>query len=244
VAILPFGINNTGQIVGTYHETAGDTHGFVLSGGNYTKLDVPRSFGTPLASPLGVTATAINDSGQIVGAFGRIISLHPPITFNGAFLLNGGVYTDITEPGVLGGSAATGINNAGQIVGPGPGHGVLLSGGSFTDLIVPGSLQCFAQGINDAGVIVGDYNDYLDGPEHGFVLDGGIYTSFDVPGASNTYARAINNAGAIVGYYTDAAGHDHGFVATPTPEPATLLLLGLATLSVIGWACWKGCSTR
>ena len=34
------GINDTGQIVGTYDDASG-VHGFLLSGGSYTTLDAP-----------------------------------------------------------------------------------------------------------------------------------------------------------------------------------------------------------
>jgi probable HAF family extracellular repeat protein len=47
------------------------------------------------------------------------------------------------------------------------------------------------------------------------------------PEAGSSYAdtRGINASGQIVGYYQDADGTFHGFLATPTPEPSTLLLL-------------------
>jgi probable HAF family extracellular repeat protein len=51
-----------------------------------------------------------------------------------------------------------------------------------------------------------------------------------------TEASGINNAGEIVGTYVDAGGRQHGFLATPTPEPSTLLLLSAGTLPVIGWS--------
>jgi uncharacterized membrane protein len=54
-----------------------------------------------------------------------------------------------------------GINDAGQIVGffVGPGeHGFLLdTGGSFTQIDVPGARSTEAFGINDAGQIVGSF---------------------------------------------------------------------------------------
>jgi hypothetical protein len=39
--------------------------------------------------------------------------------------------------------------------------------------------------------------------------------------------------GQLVGVYADAAGVRHGFVATPVPEPASLLLLLVATGSLL-----------
>jgi probable HAF family extracellular repeat protein len=58
-----FGINASGQVVGSYSDaTGGGTHGFLYSGGTYTTLDDPD------AGPTGVTiAQGINDAGRIVG---------------------------------------------------------------------------------------------------------------------------------------------------------------------------------
>jgi len=56
----PYGINNTGQIVGTVFDDSG-RHGFLLSGGTVTRIDAP---GNSLTEVRG-----INDAGQIVGTF-------------------------------------------------------------------------------------------------------------------------------------------------------------------------------
>jgi probable HAF family extracellular repeat protein len=58
------GINNSGQIVGSYSDAAGD-HGFLFDLGSYTTLDVPGSAGTAV--------TGINDSGQIVGYYSNAL---------------------------------------------------------------------------------------------------------------------------------------------------------------------------
>jgi probable HAF family extracellular repeat protein len=58
------GINNSGQIVGSYDAGGQHYHGFLLNQGSYTTLDPPGS--SP--SFFGLTgAHGINDSGQIVG---------------------------------------------------------------------------------------------------------------------------------------------------------------------------------
>ena len=60
---------------------------------------------------------------------------------------------------------------------------------------------------------------------HGFLLDtSGSFTTIDVPGSTSTGVFGINNSGQIVGRYVDSTGV-HGFLATPVPEPRTLLLL-------------------
>ena len=70
-----------------------------------------------------------------------------------------------------------------------------------------------SRGINDAGAIVGRYDDALTSARvTASCLSGGNFTTVDVPGATFTVARGINLAGDIVGLYTDAAGKTHGFL--------------------------------
>ena len=56
----PVGINNLGQIVGSYQDATG-THGFLFSNGIYTTIDGPLGNYTELHG--------INDYGQIVGFY-------------------------------------------------------------------------------------------------------------------------------------------------------------------------------
>jgi uncharacterized membrane protein len=53
-----FGINNRGQIVGGYRDSAGRQHGFLREGRRYRTLDVPSGGGN--------AATGINDRGVVV----------------------------------------------------------------------------------------------------------------------------------------------------------------------------------
>jgi hypothetical protein len=116
----------------------------------------------------------------------------------------------------------SGVNNQHQVVGfltVGNGlHSFVLSnvdpiaGTPITVslIYVPGSLVTIAQGINDAGNVVGIYLD-SQGKEHGFLLQGTLYAPIDFPGAVATEALGTNKHGDIVGDYTDGAGMVHGF---------------------------------
>jgi hypothetical protein len=63
-----FGINDMGQVVGSYLDNIFNNHGFLYSGGVYTTLDVPLAEFT--------TATGINGSGQIVGYYTDASGIH------------------------------------------------------------------------------------------------------------------------------------------------------------------------
>jgi probable HAF family extracellular repeat protein/YD repeat-containing protein len=127
------------------------------------------------------------------------------------FVTDGVTFTPIDIPGALG-TAAYGINTAGQIVGyfwDATGyHGFLRDGATFTTLDVPGAIDTYALGINTAGQIVGYF---WDGTRlRGFLKDGATFTAFDVPGARETLASGINTAGQIVGWFYDATGRIYG----------------------------------
>ena len=83
----------------------------------------------------------------------------------------------------------------------------------FTKNNVPGAKQTEAEGINNAGVTVGQYWDSNNVP-HGYILKGKKLTKLDDPNGSNTIASDLPYNGAIkvVGWYTNSAGADVGFL--------------------------------
>jgi probable HAF family extracellular repeat protein len=73
---------------------------------------------------------------------------------------------------------------------------------SYTTINDPQALAAgltVANGINDAGEIVGLYAD--SSGYHGFLYSGGKYTTLNVPLAPYTYAYGINDKGQIVGLF-------------------------------------------
>jgi PEP-CTERM motif len=74
---------------------------------------------------------------------------------------------------------------------------------------------------------------YCVAGEHGFLLQNGVFTQIDFPGAVYTEAGDSNNRGQFVGLFGDAAGVTHGFLATPVPEPSTLLLVSLGVCRLL-----------
>jgi hypothetical protein len=135
-------------------------------------------------------------------------------------------FTQIDAPGTTDGNEASGINDAGQIVGVtnynccASGSSIVQEGwldtaGSFTQIAVPGAIITSADGVNDSGQIVGAFLDPPLGtqPAHGFLYTGGSFTQIDVPGASITGATGINSSGQIVGAFANSTG-EHGFLDT------------------------------
>jgi uncharacterized membrane protein len=98
----PFGINNSGEIVGGYLD--GHNHGFLYDIGTYTTIDPPVTVGT--------VALGINNKGAIVG--GAYYDVNG--TTGRGFLDVNGTFTAIDDPFAdSGGTFATGINNKGEI---------------------------------------------------------------------------------------------------------------------------------
>jgi probable HAF family extracellular repeat protein len=110
------------------------------------------------------------------------------------------------------GSFATGINDAGQVVGWSPingnAHMFLYSGGKLADLGTFDGRATTPTGINDAGQVVGTA--YLQGSVggaiSGFLYSDGKMTGLSGPDASMVFASGINASGQIVGSGGSAKG--------------------------------------
>ena len=98
---------------------------------------------------------------------------------------------------------------------------------TFTKADVPGALQTFTNGINNAGVMVGHYQGKSLG--HGYVLNGKKLTKLDDPkgqtGSTVAYSLNPNGDISVVGAYNMSDGTTVGFLYkdgkyTDIPGPA------------------------
>jgi uncharacterized membrane protein len=205
-------INDLGQIVGDYRQNTGSfrSYGFVqTSGGAVAPIDVIAFASATIRYPLYVSrfaTTGINNAGTVVGHY-TVLQLPSSVTLGiRSFIRDAaGNITIFDVPGSAG-SMASGINDAGQIVGsyftPDGGlHGFLRGpGGAVNSFDVPAAAYTSATGLNDFGQVVGVYSapDYR--VTHAFLRDpDGTIATIDVPGAVYTSPTGINDLGQIVG---------------------------------------------
>lgn len=195
---VPFGINNTGTVVG---HVGAPLQGVFRLDHFFTNVNDP-------SASVGQTALiAINDHGDIVGN-----SFTTTGGFVHAFVLKSGVYQIIDIPGATVINPAA-INNRGTVVGSytdGTGtFGFLFKANVVQKLANP------AAGINDQGEIVGNLSS-----GGAYLLKDGVITPITGPGGAAATVSAINNSGSILGRSTDAFVLSHG-VYTSIHFPAS-----------------------
>lgn len=222
---VAYGINGTGQIVGTSVTDHGTQRAF-LSGPGGVGLQQVDSLAT--SEPPGaqtLAARGVNANGEVVG-----ISFFFDQTcggFDAPFLFDG---STIQELGVCSSGQGNAINDAGVAVGflstPGGTHAFSYDG-AMHDLGVPtGTSESEALAINASGTIVGSAlasqlsppQAWVSGPTGGMqLLDTLIDPSL---GWNLRVAAGINDSGQIAGYGAHN-GAIHAFRLTPA-APATL----------------------
>jgi probable HAF family extracellular repeat protein len=154
--VEPSGINDKGAVVGTYTDSAGVAHGFLLVGKKLTNLDPPG-----VVSGLTGPANGFINNAGVITIFG-LNSANTNVSFTTAN--NGKTYKPFHGKGEgTTGTAIHNLNNKGDIVATvfdtaGNRHGILLHGGKqyvFDDPNGVGATR--ADGLNDKLGIVGRY---------------------------------------------------------------------------------------
>ncbi len=179
---------------------AGTISTITANGYTFTNFD-PTLTGTAVGS----NVNGISNTGQVVGT---TVTAGNTSTFSN-FTGTPGNPTPINTGA---GQIALGINSAGDVVG---GNGitafVLPHNGVPQTLNVPGGATN-AFGINDHGVIVGQYNNGQATP--GFILAMNAVSAITINapiGPNVVNAQGINNNGQVVGFYQGNDGQTHGF---------------------------------
>jgi len=149
-----FGLNNRGQIVGSYTDASG-SHGFVGTPDDLRSIDMLGGSETK--------AEAINDWGQIVGSYTDAEGKR-----HGFLEASNRHFITVDVPKATA-TTVTGINDWGQLVGSytdssGHGHGFVLTAGQFQSLDAPNSSGTSAIGINNLGQIVGSASTTVTDP--------------------------------------------------------------------------------
>jgi probable HAF family extracellular repeat protein len=235
-SLKPNGINNSGQVVGTYcldpcpypHEqsafiTGPNGMGVTLLGTlDQGHIEGSRGFDS---------ASAINDAGQVAGYSG----------FRHAFVTgpDGAGMIDLGTLGYGYNSYANAINDAGQVVGSSEvvdsasyTHAFITgpNGEGMTDLGTLGGIYSGARAINDTGQVAGFFFSSGDREEHAFVTGPNGEGMADLNSlVSVPHALLLTSAAGI---------NDHGQVivqasAIPEPESYVLMLAGLVLTGVM-----------
>jgi hypothetical protein len=195
-------INNRGQIVGDYQDSAGVRHGFFLKGGQYTTIDPPGTTFT--------FAQQIDDAGVIVGFYDT------PDGLEHGFSYQNGHYATLNFPGAPY-TDADGISGLGQIDGAyvdnsGITHGFILDHGHYLSVDAPGAANTVLNSANYFGLMTGFTFADSSSPSLGFLRLGNHYTNAQFPGSLDTQPNGLNNFGTYVGYFDNASGYSDGFI--------------------------------
>ena len=254
--VMPYGINNHGQVVGTIQTDIpgtfdSESHAFITdpNGVGITKIDE----GSPAWDMARVVA--VNDSGQVVGFFDNG-QRHFMTGTNGTGVI------DITHMHNEYRVDASDINESGQVVGGywdtsnGDYYAYVTepNGSGFTELGTLGGFGSFANGINNAGEVVGTAKT-ADGDTHPFLFSHGGLTDLNMldvviaTGLTDISVFDINNNGQLIGHgydnfgvqafmlsYTPDTVFDPQpiFIPSPVPELKTYAML-LSGLGLIGF---------
>ena len=185
---------------------------------NFTSFDGPGNNGG------GTTVNGIDNNGDLVG-FSSDNPATPTLFTN--FIRNpNGTF----NPLAIGGdplAMANGINTSRTVVGMDSNATAFkLAGINVATLpnVNGTTVSETAFGINDGGLIVGQFTDGATDTTPGFLYNGFAFTILSpVPFATVTNAQSVNNNGLVTGFYSLDGVHQHGFLYNSGTSQFTLI---------------------
>ena len=222
------GLNDLGVTVGFWStqnnaSMVNNNFGFYRIYGHYYNVNFPTGNN---ASPQVDQLLGVNDHDIAVGFYTNAQGNNRGYTYD----IRTRSFTRVLVPGAPGGEAgpsltATAISNSGDVAGFYAKNSsqtaafLLLPGGQFITLAVPGASMTQAFGVNDRDEVVGAYTvgSGSNAATHGFTWrpGSGFRTVDDPHGQGTTTINGVNDAGDLVGFYTDSAGNTDGMLAIP-----------------------------
>ena len=215
VATQAWGINARGDIVGSYIDAAGRSHGYLLREGEFTTIDFSAIANTE--------ARGISPDGEIVGIYW--LPGEPAVNLHGFMRAKNGAFVAVPDPPHIS-TVAQRILPDGTILGcrhdadqMSTMRGIVVSNdGSIAELSELSEFGSMANGgTPDHRRVVGFYYPDMAVATHqeGFLIDDGEFSQLHVPGSTATQAWDMNPAGEIIGFYRTGSGATavfHGFV--------------------------------
>ena len=222
------GLNDLGVTVGFWStqnnaSMVNNNFGFYSVDGRYYTVNFPTGNN---ASPQVDQLLGVNDHDVAAGFYTNAQGNNRGYTYS----IRTHSFTRVLVPGAPGGEAgpsltATAINNSGDVAGfyakssSSADAFLLLHGGHFITLAVPGASMTQAFGVNDHDEVVGAYTvgSGSSAVMHGFTWRPGYgFRTVDDPhGHGTTTINGVNDHGNLVGFYTDSAGNTDGMLALP-----------------------------
>jgi hypothetical protein len=216
------GLNDIGNTVGFWANSAGANFGFYTAGTHFYNVNFPK---VPNSKPQMDQLLGINDHGIAVGFYQNSVGNNRGYEYN----IHTHKFTRVLIPGAKGGLSgpsltAAAINNSGEVAGfyvtaTNETVAFVKTANTFTTLIFPHASFTQALGINDHGLVVGDYTvgTSSSAPMHGFTWQAGHgFREINDPlGVNTTTINGVNDQGDLVGFYVGRGGHTNGFLARP-----------------------------
>ena len=209
---LPQKINERGDVVGVFVDSAGVTRAFVrYSDGRFSDPIVDPNDTVGFTEGRGINNLRIVNGDYLISDF----TTH-------SFFWSGGTFTDGDLPGTVQTDLLS-INDAGDVTGgfvpdtSGIFQAFISSGGTITTWSIPGAVLTLAYEMNNSKHLVVGYFVDAGGTLHGYYRDAGgaLHFPVDPSGSTATVLFGLNDKNWVVGRYGDSSGATHGLFFQP-----------------------------